>query len=89
MGEEQRQALARAIEEDAAFETALSGVRTVEEAVRVAQGLGYDFGEEDFMPLDDEVSDADLEAASGGTGAVALLSMACWSVGCPQYTTHR
>ena len=66
MGEEQRQALARLFAEDEAFRTALASVASIEDAVRIAQEHEIGATAEDFRVPSDDLSDADLEAASGG-----------------------
>ena len=67
MGEEQRQALARLFAEDEAFKTALASAGSVDDAVRVAREYGVEASVGDFTPLEGaELSDEELEAASGG-----------------------
>ena len=67
MGEEQRQALARLFAEDEAFKTAMASATNADDAVRIAREHGVEASAEDFMRQDGaELSDAELETASGG-----------------------
>lgn len=67
MGDEQRQAIARLCAEDAEFLAAMADAKSAHEAAQIAVEHGIPATEADFTtPEDRELSDADLELASGG-----------------------
>lgn len=66
MEEDKRQLLAKAVAGDEAFRTALSAAADADEAARIARQHGIPADAADFLARDAELSDAELEAASGG-----------------------
>ena len=81
MGEEQRQALARLLADDEAFKTALASATSIEDAVRIAREHGVDATVDDFTVHSHDLSDADLEAASGGTMLRPTVDVFCGTQG--------
>ena len=78
MGEVQRQALARLFAEDEAFRSAIRAATSVEDAVRIAGEHGVTVSAEDLAPPEGaQLSDAELELASGGT-AFQIFPTAPW-----------
>lgn len=67
MSEEQRQALEQLIKQDEGFHSAMMRATSIEEAVRIAGEHGIAATAEDFRSPDDrELSETELELASGG-----------------------
>lgn len=74
MGAEERQALARLFEEDSGFVNAVADVTSTDDLIRIAGEYGVDLAPEDLTALEGELSDAELDAASGGSYAMLVRS---------------
>ena len=74
MGDSRVQAVAALMAQDQAFRTALLGASTVDDAIRIAGEHGIEATAEDFAPPGGaDLSDADLEGASGGQATTDRL----------------
>lgn len=67
MAESDVQQLAQALTEDADLKAAVEGAATREDVVRIANEKGIAITLDDLTRKADELSDAELESASGGT----------------------
>ncbi len=72
MGSEERLALARLVEEDEDFVAALADVTSVDDLVRIAGEHGVQVDPDDVVAAEGELSDAELDAASGGSYAMLV-----------------
>ena len=82
MTQEARAAVVAAYQSDPAFKAALDGAGSLEETVRIANEHGYAVAIEDLQSADDELSDDQLEVASGGTGPRYFLTAVVRGIDC-------
>lgn len=77
-------ALRAACQQDSDLQQALAGAQSAEELVAIANQRGFTIGIEDLSfgdPGNGELSEAELEAASGGTIGMGITNVECQPTG--------
>ena len=81
MSEEQLNAFLEKVKADTSLQEKLNGAADSDAVVEIAKEAGFSITAEDIQSMQSataELSDEDLEVASGGRGGCQTRSMSCW-----------
>ena len=77
MSEEQLKSFLEAVKADAVLQEKLKAATDGNAVVEIAKASGFVISADDLKKAQAEVSDAELEASAGGTGAPILTDFLC------------
>ena len=77
MSEEQLKSFLEAVKADAVLQEKLKAATDSDAVVEIAKASGFVISADDLKKAQAEVSDAELEAAAGGTGTPFLTDFLC------------
>ena len=75
MSEEQLKAFLEKARVDTSLQERLQEITDIDAGVEIAKEAGFSISADDFKKAQTEVSDAELEAATGGLGRIGFLTI--------------